>query len=99
MTEHSPEELESLRRTLDQLDSELVAVFEQRMDISRRVAAWKLAHQRPVLDPEREARVLDTRASMCRDPRWAPAVRQLYETIMALSCAEQEAMMKEAEQG
>ena len=92
----SEENLEQLRQELDQLDSRLVPLFEQRMAVSRRVAAWKLAHGLPVLDSGREAQVLASRAALAEDPHWAPAVQQLYQTIMALSRAEQEALIKEA---
>ena len=90
-------ELQSIRQELDQLDSELVRLFERRMVLSREVAAYKMAHDLPVLDDSREKQVLATRAAMLTDAHWEAAVRALYERIMSLSRAEQESMLKEAQ--
>lgn len=88
-------ELAELRQELDQLDGELVALFEKRMAISRQVAQYKLAHDLPVLDSGREAQVIASRAAMLTDASLAPSLRALYETIMRLSREEQEAWLRE----
>ena len=88
-------ELQALRAELDQLDREIVALFERRMRVAREVAAYKLAHDLPVLDRAREAQVLSSREAMLADPALAPAARQLFETLMALSRQEQEAYLRE----
>lgn len=89
-------ELRETRQELDTVDRELVRLFEKRMGLSRDVAEYKIAHQLPVLDAGREAIVLDSRCSMLADGRYAPQVRTLFETIMALSRQEQEKMLREA---
>ena len=86
--------LEECRAALDAADRQIVRLFEERMMISREVAAYKLAHDLPVLDRSREEAVLDSRAGMLADPYWAPSVRELYECIMALSRAEQERLLQ-----
>ena len=88
-------ELVELRLELDQLDREIVSLFERRMGISRQVAQYKLAHDLPVLDTSREAQVIASREAMLTDGALAPAVRILYETIMALSREEQEKWLQE----
>ena len=88
-------ELAELRQELDQLDREIVALFERRMNLSREVAQYKLSHELPVLDQAREAQVMDSRTAMLSDASLAPFVRALYETIMALSRDAQEACLKE----
>ena len=88
-------ELQALRAELDQLDRDIVALFERRMGVAREVAAYKLAHDLPVLDQGREAQVLSSREAMLADPALAPAVRQLFVTLMALSRQEQEAYLRE----
>lgn len=88
-------ELAELRLELDQLDREIVALFERRMAVSRQVAQYKLAHDLPVLDQGREAQVIASRAAMLSDASFAPALRALYETIMALSREAQEAYLRE----
>ena len=89
-------ELSEIRLELDAVDRELIALFEKRMGLSREVAAYKLAKGLPVLDASREAQVLDSRAALA-SPALRDAVRGLMTEIMALSRAEQERLIKEAE--
>ena len=88
-------ELQETRRALDAVDREIVRLFEQRMNLARDVAEYKLAHGMPVLDRSREEQVLESRCELLQDAYWAPALRELYEQIMALSRAEQRKMVEE----
>ena len=88
-------ELAELRQELDELDREIVALFERRMGVSREVARYKLSRHLPVLDQSREAQVIASRTAMLSDASLAPSVRALFETIMALSRQEQEALLRE----
>lgn len=88
-------ELHELRQELDQLDGEIVALFEKRMDIARQVAQYKLEHDLPVLDRSREDQVLASREAMLSDAALAPSLRTLFETILALSRQKQEACIRE----
>ena len=47
-------ELKELRTQLDQIDRQMVSLFEQRMRVCEDVARWKMANDRPVLDASRE---------------------------------------------
>lgn len=90
-------DLKELRAQLDQLDRELVRLFEGRMELSRQVAAVKLQKKLPVLDQGRERDVLDSRADMALDPCWKGEIRELYQKIMELSRREQARMLREAD--
>lgn len=85
--------LEECRQQLDEVDRDIVRLFEQRMMIVRDVAAYKIAHDLPVLDQSREAMVLASRMSMLKDEHFAGSIRTLYECIMALSRQEQEQLL------
>ena len=87
-------DLQETRLALDAVDRQIVALFEQRMTLAREVAAYKIAHDMPVLDRSREEQVLASRCAMLQDPYWAPAVRELFEGVMALSRAEQQKMVE-----
>ncbi|MBQ8654136.1 MAG: chorismate mutase [Clostridia bacterium] len=91
-------ELTEIRMDLDQVDREIVALFEKRMGLAAQVAEYKIAKGMPVLDRSREDMVLQSRMSMLEDGRFAPGVRELFECLMALSRREQERLVKEAEQ-
>ena len=94
-------DLSVIRQELDQLDRQLVALFEQRMVISRDVARYKIAQGLPVLDEAREAQVIQSRRAMLAESHWAADVEALFETVMACSRREKHALLnqaKEAEQ-
>lgn len=88
------EDISRLRQELDGIDRELLALFEKRMEVSRQVAAYKLARGLPVLDALREEQVLLSREAMVSDPALGPAVRALFDEVMRLSRQEQERVMK-----
>lgn len=91
--------LEESRAAIDAVDREIVRLFEQRMTIARDVAAYKIANGLPVLDRSREERVLASRRAMLTDAHWADGVTVLYECIMAVSRAEQDALLRSAQEG
>ena len=47
-------ELQELRMKIDEIDSELVKLFQQRMDVAADVAVYKRQNHLPVLDMARE---------------------------------------------
>ncbi len=91
--------LEESRAAIDAVDREIVRLFEERMILCRDVARYKIANGMQVLDRSREEKVLDSRAAMLQDSYWSESVRALFEGIMALSRAEQEKLLKAAEEG
>ena len=88
-------ELQELRQELDLMDRQLVTLLEDRMEIARQVAEWKLRHDMPVLDASREEAVLDSRAAMLRDPALAEDTRRIFREIMAMSRGVQERYIRE----
>lgn len=91
--------LEESRAALDAVDRQIVRLFEERMEIARDVARYKLANHLPVLDRSREEQVLASRVAMLGNECWAESVRKLFEGIMALSRSEQERLLKSAGEG
>ncbi|MCL2569064.1 MAG: chorismate mutase [Oscillospiraceae bacterium] len=76
--------LDNFRQQIDQVDSELLALFEQRMDIVKEIAAIKEAEGLPVLDRRREAEKLRVIESKVRKDL-APYAHTLYDTLFELS--------------
>ena len=85
-------ELTACRREIDRIDSELLRLFAERMEISARVAAYKREHGLPVLDPAREREKLqDVRQkSPAGLDEYAAA---LYEKLMELSRSYQQRLL------
>lgn len=77
-------ELNDCRARIDEIDRELVRLFEARMALSAEVAAYKTAHGLPVLQPAREQEKLEALTAQVDDDLKEP-LRRLYETIFALS--------------
>ena len=91
--------LEECRSEIDAVDRQIVRLFEERMQLCREVAQYKIANGMQVLDRSREEKVLESRAAMLDDPYWAESVRSLFEGIMALSRAEQQKLREAAGEG
>ena len=90
-------DLKELRQEIDHIDRQLVDLLLRRMEVSRNVAAYKIANQIPVLDPERERQVLEAKAAMVDTPEMKADVNKLFETIMSMSRAHQRSIMQERE--
>ena len=82
-------DLNELRGRIDEMDSQLTALFLQRMEIVEQVARYKLERGMQVLQPEREQAVIDRAAAR------APEAMQGYtgdffRAVMAVSRAMQQ---------
>ena len=88
------EDLQTLRRQIDDIDGQLTELFRRRMEVTERVGRYKLANGMKVLDPEREARVLADKTARV-EPELRADVTTLYETIMAISRRQQRRLVEE----
>lgn len=88
------DELKELRNEIDVIDRQMVELFRQRMDVTRRVGEYKAARHMAVLDQERERQVLLNKGELAGE-ELRPAVITLYQTIMALSRRQQRDLLKE----
>ena len=75
--------IESMRKEIDAVDDQLVALLKARFDLSRAIGEEKKRKSLPVYDAEREAALLD-RLEKQATP-YGGEVRVLYEKIMELS--------------
>ena len=82
-------DLENCRQEIDEIDAELVRLFERRMGVCRDVALYKQAHYMDILNAAREEAVLKSRAQQAGDPALAQSVMALFTEIMRLSREEQ----------
>ncbi len=84
------------RNQLDEIDAEIVRLFEERMSISEKVAEDKIKNGRRVLDREREQQKLAAVASGTSNEFNEKGIKELYLQIMAISRKRQYQMMDEA---
>lgn len=90
--------LEELRKQLDGVDRQLVALFEQRMEIARRVGQTKKAGGMAIKDVGREHQILAERASWLHNEDLAPQLRSFCQLLMDLSKQEQQEVMGQEEE-
>ena len=87
------QDLNELRQEIDVIDRQLVALFEQRMAVTRNVGLYKLANGIPVLDRSREEQVLASKTALLEDKTLSRDVTELFEAIMAISRRQQQALL------
>ncbi|MCR4842562.1 MAG: prephenate dehydratase [Eubacterium sp.] len=79
------EDLKELRKSIDEIDEQLVALFEQRMDISSRVADYKIENGKSVFDKERENQKLSHLCALGRNDFENTGIRELFQQLMSMS--------------
>ena len=89
--------LERDRVEIDRLDSEMAALFAQRMTVVRDVAARKQAEGLPIRDADREQAVLERNVGRIGDPDLRPGYAALLRHQMAVSRAYQEKLFSRAD--
>jgi prephenate dehydrogenase len=83
--ERSPE-LKQTRDHIDAVDREIVRLLSQREGLSKRAAQAKAKLGAPVLDPAREAEVVEARRTWARDSKLdEDAVIDVFRAIMTMS--------------
>ena len=92
MSESRAMTLEELRREIQRVDADIIALLGERMSIVRAIGEVKRSQGIAVVDPAREAAVVAYVAQLARDAGLPEdAVRELFWRIMALSRKEQHA--------
>ena len=79
------QDLQELRKQIDQIDREMVRLFEARMDVCRQVAEYKIANGKKVLDRTREREKLETLGGLAHGSFNRHGVQELFQQIMAMS--------------
>ena len=83
-------DLSEIRKKIDEIDSKLLPLFLERMNLSAEVAAYKKANNLPVLSKGREREILDR--VMKESGEMDQFSHRLYTTIFELSRAYQDSL-------
>ncbi len=78
-------DLLELRKQLDELDEQIVALYERRMDISSQVADYKIQTGKKVFDKEREIAKLHAVKELTHNEFNGRGIQELFEQIMSMS--------------
>lgn len=91
--------LEKQRNKIDQLDREIVKLFETRTKVVEEVAQVKLANDMDILDASREDIVIEKVQAYLEDPALNNEVADLYKEIMRISRQHQKEWIDKQVQG
>lgn len=83
------QDLNAYRAEIDAIDTEITRLFEQRMNVVKKVTEYKRANNMPVMQASREQVVLEKAVARLENPEYANGVRTLFETLMGISRASQ----------
>jgi chorismate mutase len=78
-------DLESLRAQVTEVDRELVALVNRRLELVRRIWEHKRRHGLGRVDPERERWLFETLAAGNAGPLSDDGLRELYGEVLALT--------------
>ncbi len=90
-------DLQVTREKIDNVDKQIVALFQERMELARDVAEYKLNVGKPVFDKERERNKLKKSSSMAENEFNQRSIQELFAMIMSLSRKFQYGMLSETE--
>lgn len=78
-------ELSVIREQLDQIDRQLMELFEQRMELCQEVAQFKIETGKPVFDKERERQKIESVRGMVEGEFQKQAAEELFTQLMTIS--------------
>ena len=88
-------DLGELRSQIDEIDHELVELFEKRMEICGQVAEYKIQNNKQVFDKKREEEKIQNVKALAHNELNRTGVEELFEQIMSVSRKLQYRMMTE----
>ena len=94
MPDHEP--LQKLRRQIQTIDAELVAILQRRIEVVLQIGQYKEDHRLPVRDKNRENEVIEQILSTPHDPMDSDALKNLFEFIMKICRDAQHALMEKS---
>ena len=78
-------ELSQLRVKIDEIDEKIVELYEQRMEISKQVAEYKIGVGKKVFDKQREQEKLANVKALTHNEFNSHGIEELFEQIMSMS--------------
>lgn len=84
------EDLKVYRDKIDDIDSQLVALFEERMEIALKIADYKKKNNISILNVEREREVIEKNINRLKNKNFKESLVKFFEYMMSISKEEQE---------
>lgn len=78
-------QMEKLREEIDRIDSQILKLYEERMDVVRAIGEYKIENGLPVYDAAREDEKIDKVFAAVQNEQYADGAAQLFITLMQAS--------------
>lgn len=78
-------DLKDSREEIDQIDRQIVELFERRMKVASDVAEYKKEIGKPIYDREREQQKLEAVKKLCSNEFNGHAVQEIFQQLMSIS--------------
>ncbi len=78
-------DIKELRKEIDEIDAQMIPLFEKRMNVAKQVAEYKRAAGASVLQTGREKEVLERAVASLTDKGYASEARDFMTSVMDLS--------------
>ena len=87
-------ELEKCRKEIDEIDKQLMELFERRLDVAARVAEYKAENELPIYNGERESQVISNNVHRLKNNKYEILGRRFLIGVMELSRELQKEVIK-----
>lgn len=88
-------ELENLRKKIDEIDKAMIALFEERMTVVCDIAKYKIKNNIPVLNKSREDMVMENILRNLNNKNYSDSATAFINEVMIISKSEQEKIISE----
>ena len=88
-------ELENLRERIDTIDKELIALFEERMNVVNDIAEYKIKNNLPILNQNREDIVVSKVKAIVKNKEYTDSAIDFIKDIMEISKKYQQKLISE----
>lgn len=88
-------DLDKYRQRIDEIDKDLVRLFEKRMETVYEVSQYKLENNLPVLNSVREDEVIEKNINYLKNKELAPYLKEFFKKMMETSKDYQRSKIKE----
>lgn len=86
--------LESARLKIDEIDNEIIQLFEKRMDVIKEVIQYKIENNIPILDSSREIIMLEKNLNKISNPEYKNHYKAVLEGFLKASKDMQKEILK-----
>lgn len=78
-------DLETCRKEIDEIDQQIIELFEKRMNVAKDVVTYKLAHDMPIFQSKRENQVIEKNVSRIKKEELKPYAELYVQDMMNIS--------------